>query len=378
MSKKLDLRSLDTSNPGSWPFAVKIAACVFAGLFIVGLAWYFFVADRRTELQTLEAQEVTLRAEFENLQGRAANLEPLKQQLAQMELMLQQMLRQLPSKNEMPTSSLSLSDRTCHGISNEAVPPGRKRLSFLRESRSTCVWSGLPPVRNFPAGGFGCLAGDMTCTTAPDPRATTPPAVLQGHIKTIALSIIRDRGRTCPGGGREQVMTSLSSRSARMSLAAIAFCFALSACTSDTKGVEAGVAEVKARPAPPLDPLPVMKQFETFEYSSEGLRDPFAEPAADRDSGSGLRPDPNRARKPSKHVRRRRTNVAPSGGGNLIGLCLPGRVTTGRQDTWTEDARPLRFTRRTRWSNCTRRAVWRLDGKPRLPLKTMIDWGIAR
>jgi Tfp pilus assembly protein PilO len=38
MSKKIDLRNLDTSNPGSWPFPIKIAACVFVGLFIIGVA----------------------------------------------------------------------------------------------------------------------------------------------------------------------------------------------------------------------------------------------------------------------------------------------------------------------------------------------------
>lgn len=53
------------------------------------------------------------------------------------------------------------------------------------------------------------------------------------------------------------------------------------------------VAEVKAKPAPPLDPLPVMQQFETVEYSAQGLRDPFSDAWKDRDTG-GLRPDPNR------------------------------------------------------------------------------------
>src|SRR3546814_9356145 len=33
--------------------------------------------------------------------------------------------------------------------------------------------------------------------------------------------------------------------------------------------LEEWVANVKARPAPPLDPLPVMQQFETFERSEE-------------------------------------------------------------------------------------------------------------
>jgi type IV pilus assembly protein PilP len=68
----------------------------------------------------------------------------------------------------------------------------------------------------------------------------------------------------------------------------------LSACTRGSRDLEAWVAEVKARPAPPLDPLPVMKQFETFEYAAQNLRDPFSEPNADQDGENGLRPDPNR------------------------------------------------------------------------------------
>ncbi|KFN42001.1 pilus assembly protein PilP [Arenimonas metalli] len=68
----------------------------------------------------------------------------------------------------------------------------------------------------------------------------------------------------------------------------------LSACTRGSRDLEAWVAEVRARPAPPLDPLPVMKQFETFEYAAQNLRDPFSQPSADQDGENGLRPDPNR------------------------------------------------------------------------------------
>jgi type IV pilus assembly protein PilP len=73
---------------------------------------------------------------------------------------------------------------------------------------------------------------------------------------------------------------------------------------------------VKARPAPPLDPLPVMKQFEVFEYNPEGLRDPFAVPVPDRDSGSGLRPDPNR--------RKEALEVFPLDGLNMVGTIGTG------------------------------------------------------
>lgn len=65
-------------------------------------------------------------------------------------------------------------------------------------------------------------------------------------------------------------------------------------CTNDSKEIEAWVAEIKAHPAPPLDPLPVMKQFETFEYAAQDLRDPFSAPLPDRNSGNGPRPNMDR------------------------------------------------------------------------------------
>ena len=62
----------------------------------------------------------------------------------------------------------------------------------------------------------------------------------------------------------------------------------------DAPNLEKWVAEVKSRPAPPLDPLPMMQQFETFEYAAQALRDPFSNAFSDQSGGSGPRPDPNR------------------------------------------------------------------------------------
>ena len=61
----------------------------------------------------------------------------------------------------------------------------------------------------------------------------------------------------------------------------------------DAPNLESWAADVRARPAPPLDPLPVMQQFETFEYAAQTLRDPFSD-AWNNAEGGGLRPDPNR------------------------------------------------------------------------------------
>lgn len=125
MSRKMSLKELDFNNIGSWPREFKIAFCALVALLIVGLVWWLFVRDQRAELATLEGEETTLRAQFETKQGRAANLEPLKLQLAQMEQQLQQMLRQLPSKTEMPDLIVDISQTAlATGISNELFQPG--------------------------------------------------------------------------------------------------------------------------------------------------------------------------------------------------------------------------------------------------------------
>ena len=125
MSRKMSLKELDFNNIGGWPREFKLALCALVALVIVGLAWYLFVGDQRAELETLENEETQLRAQFETKQGRAANLEPLKLQLAQMEQQLQQMLRQLPSKTEMPDLIVDISQTAlATGIANELFQPG--------------------------------------------------------------------------------------------------------------------------------------------------------------------------------------------------------------------------------------------------------------
>ena len=123
--KKINIKALDFNNIGGWPQQARIGLCVIIGLLIVGLTWWVFVRDQREELANLERTESELRGEFETKQGRASNLEPLKLQLAQMEQQLQQMLRQLPSKTEMPDLIVDISQTAlATGISNELFQPG--------------------------------------------------------------------------------------------------------------------------------------------------------------------------------------------------------------------------------------------------------------
>ena len=126
MSKrKMSLKELDFNNIGSWPREYRIGFCVIVGLLIFGLLWWVLTRDKGDQLEGLERTESELRAEFETKQGRAANLEPLKLQLTQMEQQLQQMLRQLPSRTEMPDLIVDISQTAlATGIQNDLFKPG--------------------------------------------------------------------------------------------------------------------------------------------------------------------------------------------------------------------------------------------------------------
>lgn len=76
-------------------------------------------------------------------------------------------------------------------------------------------------------------------------------------------------------------------------------CFrSITSTPGDAPNLEKWVAEVKARPAPALDPLPVMQQFETFEYAAQEMRDPFSTAFTDEDTSNGPRPDKVRRKQP--------------------------------------------------------------------------------
>ncbi len=128
MSQKINLKELDFNNIGNWPQQAKVVFCVVLALFIVVMGWFLLISGKRDELSALVNKEAELRTDFEKEQGRAVNLEPLKQQLTQMEQVLQQMLRQLPSKTEMPDLIIDISQTALSsGLANELFQPGAEQ-----------------------------------------------------------------------------------------------------------------------------------------------------------------------------------------------------------------------------------------------------------
>jgi len=81
-------------------------------------------------------------------------------------------------------------------------------------------------------------------------------------------------------------------------LAALAL---LAGCTRGMSDLRDWVAQEKSKKGAPIPPLPVIKTFETFQYTDEGKRDPFSASTAElQPSGvsNGPRPDEGRAKEP--------------------------------------------------------------------------------
>lgn len=96
-----DLNNLDFNNMGGWPLPVKAGAVVLVCVAVLGAGYWFDIKDQVEKLDQVEKQELEKRDIFDQKQRKAANLEPLKQQLAEMEQSFGAMLRQLPNQSEI-------------------------------------------------------------------------------------------------------------------------------------------------------------------------------------------------------------------------------------------------------------------------------------
>jgi type IV pilus assembly protein PilP len=78
---------------------------------------------------------------------------------------------------------------------------------------------------------------------------------------------------------------------------ALAVAATLGGCTDDMDHLQAQVDEIRSRPGGRIEPLPEVRQYETFTYAAANLRSPFvAGMPASASAATGIRPDQNRPR----------------------------------------------------------------------------------
>jgi len=100
--RKIDIGDLDLNNIGSWPAPVKVISGVLVAVLMLAMGYFLFIQDMEIQLDAARTSEATLKEQFTTKAFQAANLEPYKVQMTEMENTFGALLRQLPSDTEVP------------------------------------------------------------------------------------------------------------------------------------------------------------------------------------------------------------------------------------------------------------------------------------
>jgi len=96
-----DLKTLDTKQPGNWPWAIKIGAFVIIFVLIQVAGWFLLWQAQTEEIERGRTEVTKLKDVFLEKKKLAVNLEAYKQQRAEIEQAFGALLKQLPNKSEM-------------------------------------------------------------------------------------------------------------------------------------------------------------------------------------------------------------------------------------------------------------------------------------
>ena len=99
----------DIKAVGTWTLPVRAAMMLFVCSTVVGIGVYFDTLDQLTMLESAEQKETALKGEFEVKQKKAVNLQDYQDQLTQIETSLDEMIRQMPTENELASLLVDIS-----------------------------------------------------------------------------------------------------------------------------------------------------------------------------------------------------------------------------------------------------------------------------
>lgn len=99
----------DINAAGSWPTPAKIVVILIISTLVAIAGVYFITVPQLDELEVLEKEEVNLKASFETKQKKAINLPDYRAQLDQIEASLGEMLKQMPTKAEVASLLVDIS-----------------------------------------------------------------------------------------------------------------------------------------------------------------------------------------------------------------------------------------------------------------------------
>jgi len=99
----------DIKSAGTWALPVKASIILLVCVAVVGAGVYFDTLDQLTRLKSAEEKEPALTREFEEKQKKAVNLQDYEDQLTKIESLLDKMIRQMPTEEEVASLLIDIS-----------------------------------------------------------------------------------------------------------------------------------------------------------------------------------------------------------------------------------------------------------------------------
>jgi len=130
-----ELKNVNLANIGTSPLWVKVLLIGIVCIAILFAGYWLHHKSQLESLKRVQAKEVELKTTFENKAEKAANLELYKVQLEEMRRTFGTLLRQLPSKTEIPALIVDISQTgLASGLEIELFKPNpESRREFYAE-----------------------------------------------------------------------------------------------------------------------------------------------------------------------------------------------------------------------------------------------------
>lgn len=120
---------LDPNNIGNWPGPLKGLVILILCAAVLGAGYWFDTKEQLVRLVAAQEKEVELKKTFEFKQRKAANLEPLREQLKEMKESFGNLLRLLPNKTEIEGLLVDISQSgLAAGLEFELFKPSKEQV----------------------------------------------------------------------------------------------------------------------------------------------------------------------------------------------------------------------------------------------------------
>ena len=182
-----ELRDLDFNDIGSAPTSVRYVILGFLLVIILAIGYFLLIKAKIEQLEMVQKLELGLRAEFEQKQAKAANLEAYETQLAEMQELLETMFRQLPSRTEM--------DKLLVDVSQTALGAGIDVQLFQPNAEAYHDFYAERPISVRMLGDYHQF-GELVSGVASLPRVV----ILTMHDISLRRANERDIGATTNDG----------------------------------------------------------------------------------------------------------------------------------------------------------------------------------